>query len=117
MRFPPVKQVLHQRQRFFLNPFAAAIGAKVFRLQLVQRIDVLLIDNLPLPLLVVKLNEALERLAQPFPGDRLQDVVEGPVANGQAAGFHVAGGGNKDNRAVGACQQRVGHQRHPLTVG
>jgi hypothetical protein len=58
---------LHQRQGLFLDALAAVIGAKIFGLQLIQGINVLLIDDFPFPLLVIKLNKALQRLAQPFP--------------------------------------------------
>ena len=95
--FPAAKQSLHQRQRLLFNALTTAIHAEVLRLQLVERIDVLLIDDFPFPLLIVKLDKALKRLAQPLPGDGLKDIVEGAVADGQAAGFHIAGGGDKDH--------------------
>lgn len=68
MLLPAVEQILHQRQRLLLDPFTAAIGAIVLRLQLVQRINVLLIDDFPFSLLIVKLNKTLQRLAQALPG-------------------------------------------------
>ncbi len=67
VRFPVAKQSLHQRQRFLFNPLAAAIHAIVLRLQLIEGIDVLLIDDFPLSLLIVELDKALQRLAQPLP--------------------------------------------------
>jgi hypothetical protein len=61
-----VKQGLHPRQRILLNAFTAVILAVVFRLELIQRINVLLIDNLPDPLLFGELHKAFQRLAEPF---------------------------------------------------
>lgn len=67
VRFPAAKQTLHQRQRLLFNPLAATIYAIVLRLQLIEGIDVLLIDDFPLTLLIVELDKTLQRLTQPLP--------------------------------------------------
>ena len=54
-----VKQLLYQSQRFLLNAFAAAVLAIIFGLKLVERINVLLVDDFPYPLLLGELDKAL----------------------------------------------------------
>ena len=117
MRCLVVKQRLHPRQGIFLNALAAVVLAVVFRLKLIERIDVLLVDNLPDALLFGKLHKPLQRLAEPLPGDGFEDVVERAVADRLAAGVHIAGGSNKNDRAVGAGQHGVIDQRDPFAVG
>ena len=54
------KEILYPRQRIPLYAFAAVILTVVFRLQLIQGVHVLLIDNLPHPLLFSELHKALK---------------------------------------------------------
>ena len=110
------KEILYPRQRIPLYAFAAVILTVVFRLQLIQGVHVLLIDNLPHPLLFSELHKALQRLAEPLPGDGFEDVVERAVADRQATGIHIAGGGDKDDRTVGTCQHRIADKRNPFPV-
>ena len=120
----PSKKVLYVTSETFTNELIDALKAGKTGSELAmtkfrekyRNIDVLLIDDFPFPLLIVKLDKALKRLAQPLPGDGLKDIVEGAVADGQAAGFHIAGGGDKDHRALAGRQRRVGHQRDAFAV-
>ena len=54
------KQGLYARQRILLDPFTAVIQLVVLCLQLIQRIHVLLIDDLPHPLLLGELHKTFQ---------------------------------------------------------
>ncbi|MNJ62513.1 hypothetical protein D3C77_583560 [compost metagenome] len=95
------EQRLHQLQGDGFNPFGAGLVGKLLGLQVIQRIDAALVDDLEGALGLHKLHKAFQRIAQPLIGYRFDDVVEGSIADRLATGIHVAGGGDKNHRATG----------------